>query len=203
MNNTDPVRIFLHNKNLMATHGEVEQIDLPLVIHDHKVTIVLSVGKLRMGETKLQRTFVVRSDYREVVDAHRALLPMRGYGTHIYHDYAVEVRAATRKICAEREWIINNEFGHCPVLHFVVSKEPTHYQDMTDEAVKDMARYVIKSSVSKEEVERRMREEMPGYSGGMAFTFTPRLGYINGRDRFSHGMFMAMIHGPRGNTINL
>lgn len=203
MSNTDPVRIFLHNKNLMVTHGGIEKVELPIVIRDHKATITLSIGKLHMGETKLTNTLVLMSDYWKVVDAHRALLPMHGFGTYIYRDYAVEVRAATRKLCADRGWTINNEFGHYPVLHFLVSKKPTHYQDMTDEEVKETARNIIRSSISKEEAERRMCEEMPGYSGGMAFTFTPQRGYIVGRDRFSHGMFMAMIHGPRGNTISL
>lgn len=203
MSNADPVRIFLHNQHWMTTHGEVEKIDLPIVIRDHKATIVLSVGKLRMGETELQRTLVLKSDYHDVVDAHRELLPMHGFGTHINRDYAVEVRAATRKLCADRGWTINNEWGHYPILHFVVSKKPTHYRDMTDQAVKDMARYIIRDSVSKEEAERRMCKEMPGYPGGMAFSFSPRRGYVAGRDQFSFGMFRAMIHGPRGNTISL
>lgn len=117
----EPVRIHLHIPNLMETHGDIEQIDVPLEVRGHKSVITLSIGKLRMDETKLHTTFVLKTDYREVVDAHAALLPLHGFGSHIYRDYAVPLRDAVRKICETRGWTINNELGHFPVLHFVAS----------------------------------------------------------------------------------
>lgn len=117
----EPVRIYLHIPALMETHGDAEQIDVPLEVRGHKSVITLSIGQLRMGETKLQSTFVLMADYRKVVDAHAALLPLCGFGAHLFRDYAVTLRDAVREICKTRGWTINNEFGHFPVLHFVAS----------------------------------------------------------------------------------
>jgi hypothetical protein len=90
----------------------------------------------------------------------------------------------------------------------------TPYSRMTDETVKETARRIIRNSISKEEVEHKMHQEMPGYPGGMALTSHKATDELSENARsivqalggltFKDGsMVMAMIHGPRGNTISL
>lgn len=118
----------------MDTHGEIEKVEVPLEVRRRKVMITLNIGKFMMSNTKFDTTMVIKTDYRKLVDDHALQLPLEGFGSIIYRDYAVPLRDAVRKICSDRGWTINDEFGHYPVLHFIASAPTKAKQPATTSA---------------------------------------------------------------------
>lgn len=92
-------------------------------------------------------------------------------------------------------------------------QENEHWTSLSDDEIKAKVREIVRTSTSDQEIEQRVADELD-YPHGLAITShtpTDQIGRearalvttLGGLVRQDGAMVMAMLHGPRGNTISI
>jgi hypothetical protein len=116
------MRIGLYNKNFQMTSEEMLEQKV-CDVNGKPAIFKIVAGPLKWDGKPLTQTYVLEIHYRGSEEAHRRELPLEGFSSHLYADYAEQAHKLAQEFCEQHDLVINTPLNSWPEYQAVVSKK--------------------------------------------------------------------------------
>lgn len=115
-------RIGFYDKAIQMTSPEMLEEKLEEVRGQNSRFNVVA-GPLNFNGSPLIDTYVLEVHYKESEDAHKEKLPLNGFGSMLYCDYANKAMELANQFCERHGFMVSNHLNSWPEYQAVISRE--------------------------------------------------------------------------------